>query len=82
MVQAGDDKLMVSQPDNVAALYDLATDPGENRDVALQEPEKATALKRKLEEWRATTPLDMTLPDTTDTDLEEMKSILENMGYL
>jgi uncharacterized sulfatase len=34
-------------------LYDLADDPGEERDLASEKADKAKALRQKLHAWRA-----------------------------
>jgi arylsulfatase A-like enzyme len=43
-----------NQPVSVAKLYNVATDPGENKDLAAAMPEKVTELQSKWDEWNAT----------------------------
>lgn len=52
----GDWKLVQSFEDGGrAALFDLANDPGESRDLAAKEPRRAAALLEKLEAWQRAT---------------------------
>src|SRR4051794_3804803 len=54
-VVAGDWKLILpaarNSADAEAKLFDLAHDPGESRNLAADEPEKASSLKRLFNEW-------------------------------
>jgi arylsulfatase A-like enzyme len=56
-IEAGvmDDAMMLSEHEIRAPhpprLYNLASDPDEERDVAAEEPERAATLARKLETW-------------------------------
>jgi arylsulfatase A-like enzyme len=51
-VRAGDWKLVEWLEDGRLELYDLAKDPGETRDLALEEPAVAARLKATLDAWR------------------------------
>jgi arylsulfatase A-like enzyme len=51
-VRAGDWKLVERLEDGRLELYDLAKDPGETRDLALEEPAVAARLKATLDAWR------------------------------
>jgi len=54
-VVAGDWKLILPAARNSAdaevKLFDLAHDPGEARNLATDEPEKVSSLKRLIDEW-------------------------------
>lgn len=52
-IRQGDWKLVAARPDATAALYDLAADPGERRDLAQQEPERVAALQAAWDAWNA-----------------------------
>jgi arylsulfatase A-like enzyme len=47
-LRKGDWKLVLFYEDTHTELYNLATDPGETTDVAAQNPEKVTELKKVL----------------------------------
>jgi arylsulfatase A len=47
-LRVGDRKLVWSHEDNGVALYDLEQDPGETRDLASREPERAAELEGEL----------------------------------
>jgi arylsulfatase A len=51
-VREGDWKLIEWLEDGRVELFDLARDPAETRDVALEEPAAAARLKARLEAWR------------------------------
>jgi len=51
-VRAGDWKLLEYFEDGRVELYDLASDPGEARDLAATEPARAAALRERLASWR------------------------------
>ena len=55
-VRSGDMKLVKDELDGVAALYDLATDPGETRDLAAERPEDARRLALLWNDWTAGVP--------------------------
>ncbi|WP_395743541.1 sulfatase [Prosthecobacter sp.] len=52
-MRTGDWKLLEFFEDQHLELYDLRNDPGEQRDMAKQMPEKAGALRDQLHAWRA-----------------------------
>lgn len=52
-VRAGDWKLLEYFEDNHVELYDLRGDPGEHRDLASAQPERAAQLRATLRAWRA-----------------------------
>ena len=54
-IRQGAWKLIVFFEDNRAELYNLAEDPGEAHDLAGEMPEKAKALRVRLEAWQAET---------------------------
>jgi arylsulfatase A len=59
-VRAGDWKLLHFYETDHVELYDLAQDPGETRDLARQDPIRATALRAQLDAWR--TEVDAQVP--------------------
>lgn len=52
-VRAGDWKLLEYFEDGRTELYNLAADPGEERDLASFEPARAAELRTRLARWRA-----------------------------
>ncbi len=54
-VRKGDWKLVIA-PGAEPALFNLAEDPGEKKDLAAQKPDFARALLKELEEWKALHP--------------------------
>jgi arylsulfatase A-like enzyme len=50
-LRRGAEKLVLPARDAPAELYDLASDPGERRDLAAEQPERAAALRAELETW-------------------------------
>jgi arylsulfatase A-like enzyme len=50
-IRRGNDKLILFFEDNRAELYDLAGDIGEKHNLALEQPAKAEALRKRLEQW-------------------------------
>ncbi|MEM7654494.1 MAG: sulfatase-like hydrolase/transferase [Bacteroidota bacterium] len=50
---AGNYKLFQAHPDSSFQLFDLATDPGEQLNLALQEEELQDSLRKSLVAWRA-----------------------------
>jgi len=51
MVAFGREKLICDLNWGFCAYHDLATDPGEHRNLADERPERAAALRRMLDEW-------------------------------
>jgi arylsulfatase A-like enzyme len=62
VVQAGDWKLLEFLEDGRLELYDLATDVGETRNRAADEPERAAELRRRLSTWRTSVGAAMPAP--------------------
>lgn len=62
-VRRGDWKLIEWYEDGRVDLHDLASDPGESRNVAADHPEKAAELKAALEQWRRETGARMPIPN-------------------
>jgi arylsulfatase A len=52
-ILSGDWKLIEWFETGKTELYNLATDPGEQKDLATENPEKAAALLTELKKWRA-----------------------------
>ena len=62
-------------------LYDLATDPGEQRDVADEHPEVAARLAELVERWTAAS-LGLAAPSLNAADVDpEVLAQLEALGY-
>ncbi len=55
-VRDGNWKLLINADGSGAELYDLAADPGESRNLGLEEPELARRLGTAAREWRASLP--------------------------
>ena len=55
----GDHKLLNWYDDDSVELYNLSKDPGENEDIAKQNPELSDRLKRKLKQWLKETNANM-----------------------
>ena len=51
-VRLGDFKLIEWYEDMSVELFDLKNDPGERRDISKLHPEKVTALRQSLRDWR------------------------------
>ncbi|CAN5910274.1 sulfatase [soil metagenome] len=51
-IRSGKYKLHESFEDGSIELYDLETDIGEDRDLSTEQPEKAEALRKRLQDWR------------------------------
>lgn len=58
-VRCGDYKLIEYFENNTVQLFNLAKDPGEQHDLAVQEPESAARLKAMLHRWRETVSAQM-----------------------
>lgn len=63
-IQSGDWKLLEYFEDGRLELYNLADDPGEAKNLAATEPERAKALQAKLAAWR--TQLSAPMPTISD----------------
>lgn len=62
-VRRGDDKLILFFEDQHVELYNLKDDIGETRDLAREQPAKAAALRRRLEEWLRETGAQLPAPN-------------------
>ena len=83
MVVVDNYKLIQTAGAAAPALYDLAADPGELRDIAAEQPERAAALLQLLEDWLATYPAHFeTDPARAPEFNRELEQGLEGMGYL
>lgn len=51
-VRRGDLKLIAHREGRILSLFDLATDPGERRDLATEQPDRAADLVAALATWR------------------------------
>jgi len=60
-------------------LYDLVSDPGEQRNVAAEQPEVASELLDQLERWQADHPLEIGRPAAVN---EELIEHLRALGYV
>lgn len=58
-VRSGNYKLIDFYLQNRVELYDLSKDPGENNNIADQNPEKVKELMAKIETWRKDTGVKM-----------------------
>ena len=78
-IQIGSDKLIVSDRDEVE-LYDLASDPDEQRDLASAQPERAAALSAQLQAWldRSPRPFGPTPAHHSTGTLESLRQL----GYV
>jgi len=62
-------------------LYDLKTDPGEQRDIAAEQPDAAAAMRDVMDQWMKS--FEYALPDDGAADIEsETIEQLRGMGYL
>jgi arylsulfatase A-like enzyme len=59
----GHEKLVEHFEDGRVELFDLATDPGERRDLAAERPERAAVLKERLAAWRTAVGAAMPSPN-------------------
>jgi uncharacterized sulfatase len=64
----GKEKLVEHFEDGRVELFDLATDPGERRDLAAERPERAAALKKRLAAWRIGVGAAMPSPNPQPVD--------------
>ena len=62
-MRAGRLKLVQFYEDDRVEMYDLAKDPGEQDDLAAQQPGEAARLKRLLERWRQVVGARMPTPN-------------------
>jgi arylsulfatase A-like enzyme len=64
----GKEKMVEHFEDGRVELFDLATDPGERRDLAAERPERAAALKKRLAAWRIGVGAAMPSPNPQPVD--------------
>src|SRR6185436_14483234 len=62
-IRVGSFKLVEFFEDSKVELYDLASDPAEQHDLAASQPERAEEMKRKLAEWRKSVDAQMPTPN-------------------
>lgn len=79
-VVLGDHKLILDVKTGQVSLYDIENDPGEKHDLSASQPERAEALRQRIEDWdhllqAPTSPLEV------EIDPEERRR-LEQLGYL
>lgn len=67
-LRSGTWKLVEWFEDSRVELYDLASDPGEEKDLAAAQPEKAAALKKQLADWRLAVGAQMPTPNPKPVD--------------
>ena len=73
-VRSGDMKLVKSDPDGAPALYDLANDPGETRDLIAEQPEAARRLALLWNDWTAGNPGNLyPFPSVYDDELDDAR---------
>jgi arylsulfatase A-like enzyme len=71
-------KLVLDRLSGEDALYDLATDPHERRDVKEQNPDEARRLRAELQRFESTERAGPTLPEASP----EVRRQLEALGYV
>ena len=59
-IRAGDYKLLEYFENGTVQLFDLENDPGEQRDLAGEQPAKAAELRARLQAWRESVSAAMT----------------------
>lgn len=64
----GCEKLVEHFEDGRLELFDLATDPGERRDLSTERPERAAALRDRLAAWRTSVAAAMPSPNPDPVD--------------
>ena len=67
-LRSGSWKLVEWFEDSRVELYDLASDPGEEKDLAAAQPERAAALKKQLADWRLAVGAQMPTPNPKPVD--------------
>ena len=71
---------LVQEIGGSARLYDLSSDPGEERDVSAEHPDEVAKLKKALGQWLAT--LEPIGGDQARLERSaELKAMLESLGY-
>jgi uncharacterized sulfatase len=64
----GHEKLVEHFEGGRVELFDLATDPGERRDLAAERPDRAAVLKERLAKWRAAVGAALPSPNPQPVD--------------
>jgi len=67
-LRSGTWKLVEWFEDGRVELFDLSTDPGEDKDLAAARPEKAAALTKQLADWRLAVGAQMPTPNPRPVD--------------
>jgi arylsulfatase A-like enzyme len=62
-MRSGPYKLVEFFEDSKVELYDLASDPGEQHDLAAAQPERAEAMRKQLADWRKSVDAQMPTPN-------------------
>src|SRR6185295_7747545 len=62
-LRSGRFKLLEFFEDSRVELYDLTADPGELKDLAAAQPERAAEMKKQLAEWRTAVGAQMPTPN-------------------
>ena len=75
-----DDRKLIRGSDGSIRLFDMTTDPDEERDLAAEEPERVAELETRLDEWLEGVD-NVTADRSVDVD-EGTQARLESLGYL
>jgi arylsulfatase A-like enzyme len=67
-VREGKFKLLEFFEDDRVEIYDLEADPGEQKDLAASDPERAAAMRKKLADWRQAVGAQMPVPNPDPVD--------------
>jgi arylsulfatase A-like enzyme len=67
-MRSGRWKLVEFFEDSRVELYDLASDPGEQHDLASSQPERAQQMRKQLADWRASVGAQMPTPNPDPVD--------------
>lgn len=67
-MRLGSTKLVEFFEDSRVELYDLSSDPGERRDLAAAQPERAEEMRKQLAEWRKSVGAQMPTPNPDPVD--------------
>jgi len=78
-IRLGSWKYIEGDRDGRRELYDLANDPGERRNLAREEPERAARLRTRLQLWREANPPS---DEPAETISAEDRARLRALGYV
>ena len=67
-LRTGNHKIVEFFEDSRIELYDLSSDPGEERDLAAAPPERTEAMKQQLHRWRTSVDAQMPTPNPDPVD--------------